>query len=72
MPPMMCDPNDPAAGCPQGEACACGGPGASITCTCGAVCGSDADCTNPAQPLCCGGGAGATGICTDQCLCLCD
>lgn len=68
---MSCDPQV-ADACPQGQACACGGPGGLLVCQCGDICMSDMDCTNPLQPTCCGGGAGQKGTCTDTCLCLCD
>jgi hypothetical protein len=56
----------------MGYGCACGGPGAQVVCTCGLVCTDEAQCTNPDQPVCCGGGMGQSGICTDSCTCFCD
>ncbi len=52
--------------CPAGYGCACGGPGPSSRCACGRVCAADADCVDPAQPVCCGS------VCTDACTCYCD
>jgi len=66
IPPEMCSPDPGSPPCPMGQACACGGPGGVLTCTCGDTCNADSECTNPLQPVCC------SGICTDACLCFCD
>jgi hypothetical protein len=52
--------------CAAGTECRCGGagPGPHL-CQCGAECGTDTDCTDPRQDVCC------DGACTDACTCYC-
>jgi len=61
-----CDPGDPGT-CPEAYACICGGPGGSVSCTCGLLCSGPSDCTNLNQTECCN-----STVCTDPCTCYCD